>query len=127
MKFKVLGTNDDKNYCEICGKIELKKVVWIENIETGEIFHAGINCAAKKLNTNSKNITKKIIEFKKAQRQIALNELLMTPEYSDYAVLKNRYQKGTLGIENYDLMNQLKEIFKIKEIEIMNKYGVEYL
>ncbi len=29
-RFKVLGINDDRDFCEICGKVELKKVVWLE-------------------------------------------------------------------------------------------------
>lgn len=45
--FKVLGVNDDRNFCECCGKQNLARVVWIENEETGEIKHFGTTCAAK--------------------------------------------------------------------------------
>lgn len=45
-KFKVLGVNDDQDSCECCGKQGLKKVVWIENTETGSIQHFGVVCAA---------------------------------------------------------------------------------
>lgn len=45
-KFKVLTVNDDRNFCECCGKTGLKKVVWIESAETGVIQHFGTSCAA---------------------------------------------------------------------------------
>lgn len=45
MKFKVLGVNDDRDTCECCGKSNLKKVVWVENTETSEVKHFGVNCA----------------------------------------------------------------------------------
>lgn len=46
-RFKVLGVNDDKDFCECCGKQGLKKVVWIEDSETGKIQHFGVVCATK--------------------------------------------------------------------------------
>lgn len=45
-KFKVLGVNDDADNCECCGKAGLKRVVWIENLETGSVQHFGVVCAA---------------------------------------------------------------------------------
>ncbi|EKY4113655.1 TPA: hypothetical protein ACGW3M_001005 [Pseudomonas aeruginosa] len=44
-RYKLLGINDDKSFCECCGKKGLKKVVWIEDTETGEIRHFGTTCA----------------------------------------------------------------------------------
>lgn len=44
--YKVIGVNDDKDFCECCGKQGLKSVVWIENTETNEIKHFGSTCAA---------------------------------------------------------------------------------
>ena len=43
--FKVKAVNDDRDYCECCGRKNLKKVAWIENEETGEIKHFGVVCA----------------------------------------------------------------------------------
>ncbi len=45
-RFKVLGVNDDKDFCECCGKTGLKRVVWIEDSETGKLQHFGVVCAA---------------------------------------------------------------------------------
>ena len=44
--FKVLGVNDDRDFCECCGKEGLKKVVWIEHCDTGDVQHFGTSCAA---------------------------------------------------------------------------------
>lgn len=46
MRYQVLGVNDDKDFCQCCGKEGLKRVVWIEDTETGEIRHFGTTCAA---------------------------------------------------------------------------------
>lgn len=45
-RYKVLAVNDDKDFCECCGKQGLKRVVWIEDTETQEIKHFGTTCAA---------------------------------------------------------------------------------
>ena len=44
-RFQFLGVNDDRDFCECCGKQELKRVVWIEDLETGEVKHYGTTCA----------------------------------------------------------------------------------
>ena len=46
-RFIVKGVNDEKETCECCGKNGLKRVVWIEDTETGEIKHFGTTCALK--------------------------------------------------------------------------------
>ena len=44
-RFKFLGINDDKSFCECCGRKGLQQVVWVEDTETGEIKHFGTTCA----------------------------------------------------------------------------------
>ena len=44
-RFQILGVNDDRDFCECCGKQGLSRVVWIEDKETGEIRHFGTTCA----------------------------------------------------------------------------------
>ena len=46
-RFIVKGINDDKSFCECCGKSGLQRVVWIEDTETDEIKHFGTSCAQK--------------------------------------------------------------------------------
>lgn len=48
-RFNVLGVNDDRDFCECCGRTNLKKVAWIEDSETGAIKHFGTICAAAPL------------------------------------------------------------------------------
>lgn len=45
-RYKVLAVNDDRDFCECCGRQGLKQVVWIEDTETQEIKHFGTTCAA---------------------------------------------------------------------------------
>jgi hypothetical protein len=40
-RFTVKGINDEQSFCSCCGKQNLKRVVWIEDTETGEINHFG--------------------------------------------------------------------------------------
>lgn len=58
--FKVIGITDETSVCECCGKSNLKKVVVLENINTGEIVRYGVDCAAKARGTKT---AKKEIEF----------------------------------------------------------------
>lgn len=44
-RFQVVGVNDERDYCECCGKKGLKRVVWIRDIETDEVRHFGTTCA----------------------------------------------------------------------------------
>ena len=46
-RFKILGTNGDQDVCDICGRVDLQKVVWLEDSESGQVFAAGTVCAAK--------------------------------------------------------------------------------
>ena len=45
-RYRVLAVNDDRDFCECCGRQRLKQVVWIEDTETQEIKHFGTTCAA---------------------------------------------------------------------------------
>jgi hypothetical protein len=62
MKKRILGINDDRDFCQCCGKTGLRRVVWIENIETGTIRHFGTTCAGK----NAPALFGEIKEAKKA-------------------------------------------------------------
>lgn len=43
--YRVLSVNDDRDFCECCGRQGLKRVVWIEDVEAGDIKHFGTTCA----------------------------------------------------------------------------------
>lgn len=44
-RFQLIAVNDDRDFCECCGKTGLKRVVWIQDIETLELKHFGTTCA----------------------------------------------------------------------------------
>jgi predicted metal-binding protein len=44
---KVLNYNTDFNFCECCGKKDLKGTYTILNLQTDDIFHFGSTCALK--------------------------------------------------------------------------------
>ncbi len=43
--FKVLGVTDERSSCDCCGRDGLKKVVAIQNVETGAVGYYGTTCA----------------------------------------------------------------------------------
>lgn len=44
-RYTVLAVNDNKDFCECCGRKGLKRVVWILDTETGKEMHFGTTCA----------------------------------------------------------------------------------
>lgn len=53
--YKILAVNDDKDFCQCCGKQGLRRVVWVDRDNT-EILHLGTTCAAKKMTNGKKRI-----------------------------------------------------------------------
>ena len=53
---KVLGVNDDRDFCECCGKNNLTRVVWIEDTETSAVKHYGTHCASMILKSGKKGV-----------------------------------------------------------------------
>lgn len=43
-RFHVLAVNDSADFCECCGRKNLKRVVWVLDNETGEHKHFGTTC-----------------------------------------------------------------------------------
>lgn len=51
-RYILKGINDDETTCDICGKVELKRVMWVVEVdadgnEVSESFHCGTTCGAK--------------------------------------------------------------------------------
>lgn len=44
-RFVIKGINDDQGSCSCCGKTGLKRVVWIQDNDSGDINHFGTTCA----------------------------------------------------------------------------------
>jgi hypothetical protein len=56
MMFKIRGVNSDLDTCQCCGKTNLKKVVWLDRLEEGEVIETvayGVNCAARAVRMGS--------------------------------------------------------------------------
>ncbi|MDH0683076.1 hypothetical protein [Achromobacter animicus] len=49
-RFAVLAVTDDREFCQCCGRQGLKRVVWIEDGESGAVRHFGTTCATAPAN-----------------------------------------------------------------------------
>lgn len=66
-RYALKGVNDEQHECAVCGKVELRRVMWLVEVdadgcEIGIPFHCGTTCGAKllgctqsKVNTAVKN------------------------------------------------------------------------
>ena len=43
-RFQVVAVNDERDFCECCGKKGLRRVVWVRDTETDEVKHFGTTC-----------------------------------------------------------------------------------
>lgn len=86
-KYKVLGSNDDENFCQLCNKQELQKVVWLEDTETGEIIHAGVICASKLMRISSEEVKEQLKEAEYAKLMEVINKKI-----EEYYVLRQEKQ-----------------------------------
>ena len=70
--FQVKGINDEQTYCDCCGKQDLKRVVWIENTETGDIRAFGTSCASNpaKAFGLKREIAKAVRDFDTEQKRL---------------------------------------------------------
>lgn len=67
-RYALKGINDDESMCMICGKVELKRVMWLieldaEGNEMGEAFHCGTTCGAKLMQRKQSEVKKAIDSF----------------------------------------------------------------
>ena len=71
-RFQIKGINDEQDTCSCCGKSGLKRVVWIEDKETGDVDHFGTACAAqpaKCFGITTRDINKAVREYEKEAEQ----------------------------------------------------------
>lgn len=70
-KYALKGINDDQTECAICGKTELRRVMWIVELdpdgsEIGEPFNCGTTCGSKLLNRTAPQLRKEIENYPKS-------------------------------------------------------------
>jgi len=67
-KYTLLAVNDDSQECTICGRTELKKVMWLCELDTDgnkteNIFQCGTTCGAKVLKTSVAKFKTRVKNF----------------------------------------------------------------
>ena len=102
-RFVIRGINDEQSVCSCCGKANLKRVVWIEDTETGDINHFGSVCAespAKAFGITSE-IRKAVRAYDKAEKATA--EAARKAEYNKVCQLA--FDTYTGAREKYTIWN----------------------
>ena len=67
-RYALKGINDDAHECAVCGKVELRRVMWLVELdadgsEVGEPFHCGTTCGAKLLGYTHSKVATKVKNF----------------------------------------------------------------
>lgn len=91
-KYTLKGINNDSDTCEICGKVELKRVMWLAELdadggETHNIIAAGTTCGAVALglNGNYKSVEEVVAAVEeRGKREVSYNKA--------YAAAKKYYE-----------------------------------
>jgi len=128
MLWKILGINDDQSTCDLCGKSELKRVVWLENTETQEVMALGTTCAAKmqKITVKVQKANEK--DFFKEQKANIREEI--KPYVREYQSVIDNAPDNIGSIESYrariaHIRNHPNTIkYKTKCEEIAKSFGV---
>lgn len=74
-RYALKGINDDRSECVVCGKVELKRVMWLveldaEGTEVGDAFHCGTTCGAKLMQRKISVINAAVNNFDTEVRKI---------------------------------------------------------
>lgn len=123
-KFKIIGINDDQTTCDICGKRELTKVVWFEEIATGETFAAGVVCASRAQGKTVGQVNREIRAYEDGQYKKARSE---TKELRKaYHAMLDNAPSGDLKTRlDYINSSHEKNVFYAACEIAAAKYGVE--
>ena len=67
-RYALKGVNDDEHECSVCGRVELKRVMWLVALDAdgnqeGEAFHCGTTCGAKLLGYTQAKLSTKVKRF----------------------------------------------------------------
>ena len=101
-KYKLLGINNDTETCDACGKTGLKRVMWLERLDsdgngTGDIKAYGTTCGARTLGFkgefSSVEQVASAVECQNAKQkavEAAKRALVQFPDESEIAIIKTR-------------------------------------
>lgn len=120
--YKILAINDEQDFCQCCGKTNLKRVVWMENLDTGSIAHYGTTCAAHHSKLSSKEIKEGVAKNKRQ----AIIEYYASAERKalDEAIKRANDLKLHYGPERKAVIEEYRIAAYNKKIEIGVKYHV---
>lgn len=70
-RYALKGVNDDESECSVCGKVELKRVMWLVELDSdgnpvGDAFHCGTTCGAKLMGYSQSKLRTKVDGYKSA-------------------------------------------------------------
>ena len=97
-RYGLKGINDDQHECSVCGKIELKRVMWLVELdddgnEVGEPFHCGTTCGANLMNRKL-TIVNKTVKNLRSYEYEQIEQIARTlPEWQQAAGIKSEIDK----------------------------------
>lgn len=116
-RYALKGINDDSTVCSVCGRVELKKVMWLveldsEGNETGDPFHCGTTCGARLLGYTQSVVRTKVEQFSYfvSRRRREMKET-KAKEIGYYTFLSELNRLNLYGKErrNHPLYAQMQE------------------
>lgn len=84
--FRVLGTSDEHDTCELCGRTELKRTIALEHVDTGEVVYFGTDCAARAAGWTERELSTRVraAEQERAAREAAERQAAWEAERAAY-------------------------------------------
>jgi hypothetical protein len=101
-RFVIKGINDEESSCSCCGKTGLKRVVWIEDTETGEINFFGTSCAtqpAKCFGITKKEVNSALRKFE-ADQVAVKNAAIVARHKAAYDLAVAEYTGGFRQVQS---------------------------
>ncbi len=110
--YRLLGINDDTDTCDVCGKIELRRVMAIEPLDAdgnsdGDVIYAGSTCGARMLSrTLGRRVTaKRVTDAAESVARLMTRAREWADEFAD--MRENEYIKananGLLNVTGGDV------------------------
>ena len=111
-RYILKAVNDEAAECAVCGKTELKRVMWLAELdedggEVGEAFPCGTTCGAKLLGYRYRvDIMRKAVkDFTSALYWARVEAYQAHPRYEEVVVAKSNAWKATEGLELVERRN----------------------
>lgn len=98
-RYALKGVNDDESVCAVCGKVELKRVMWLveinaDGVECGDVFPVGVVCGAKMLRLTTSKVSTKANSFAAYAKRVREGMMYSHPSWKE----RERLLKENAGI-----------------------------